>query len=197
MSVSIYGNRPKILVPEPSVPDNYDELTEEEKTAFWTHRDHLYQDSPGYCYTSSYWDWRPVHVMIARFNEIYTIGIPEEEIKILDHNSNLGISSEIHCELLSMVFRSMVKGMQKDGSETVYMNVDRWKCQAIDPKGNMVTSSVTDKNIIQQLGDICPGFFYKLPVLNGIEYSSPYSVTVQQLERFADFLENCGGFTIK
>ena len=77
------------------------------------------------------------------------------------------------------------------------MNVDRWNCAAIGPKGDIVTSRETDKQIIQQLNDVCPGFFFKLPVLNGVEYESPYSTTLQQLEEFANFLRNCNGFKIK
>jgi hypothetical protein len=197
MSVDIYGLNPKRTVPEPKVPHNYDDMSEEEKHTFWTMHEHWKQDSPGYRYSSSNWDWRPIQVMIERFNDTYAIGIPEEEIKTLQYNNNKGVSDPHHCALLAVVFNQLLKNMQEKDHKEIFMCTGDWYVRTINQAGHLARYKINDKSVIQKLDDtVDAGFFYELPVLEEVEYIPAYSTTIRQLEEFAAFLDNCNGFRI-
>lgn len=195
MSVDIYGQMPTTIEPPLSVPDNYDDLTPEEQEQFWQRRDHQLQESPGYRYSSSNWDWRPIQVMIERFNESYDLQIPKEEIEALAYNDRKGISDPYQCKLLARVFRKLIEGMVEKNQEIIYMNVDVWYASKI-VDGRTIWTKVTDKSLVEKLSDMNPGFFFSLPLMNSVEYKTPYSTLRSQLEEFADFLENCNGFIV-
>lgn len=195
MSVDIYGQMPTTIEPPLSVPDNYDDLTPEEQEEFWQRRDHQLQESPGYRYSSSNWDWRPIQVMIERFNESYDLQIPKEEIEALAYNDRKGISDPYQCKLLARVFRKLIEGMVEKNQEIIYMNVDVWYASKI-VDGRTIWTKVTDKSLVEKLSDMNPGFFFSLPLMNSVEYKPPYSTLRSQLEEFADFLENCNGFIV-
>lgn len=195
MSVDIYGRKPNVLEPQLQMPDNYSDLSPEEQEEFWQRRDHQLQESPGYCYRSSAWDWRPIQVMIERFNESYDLQIPKEEIDGLAFNDGKGISDSFQCKLLARVFRKLIEGMVEKNQEIIYMNIGKWYASKI-VDGRTQWTKVTDESLAEKLSDMNPGFFFSLPLLNSVEYKTPYSTLRTQLEEFADFLENCNGFKV-
>lgn len=197
MSVDIYGLNPKRTVPEPKVPHNYDDMSEEEKHEFWTMHEHWKQDSPGYRYSSSNWDWRPIQEMIRKFSASYDLNIPEDELKALESNDNKGISDPVQCRLLAVIFDQLVSDMKEKGHENIYMCTGDWYVRGISFNGGLARYKVLDKNVIQQLDDLVVSvFFYELPQVKEVEYMPAYSTTIRQLEEFAAFLENCNGFRI-
>lgn len=196
MGVDIYGLRPRIAKPQPAVPANYDELSNEERQAFWKMHDEIMSESPGYCFRCSWWEWRPLQVMITTFNKMYELGIPEDEIKTLGYNNGRGVTDPTHCELLAMVFQKVADEMKQKNQDNVYMNVSKWYRNEVTTSGAIAPRPVDDKEIIQALDDKHPAFFFTLPEHNGIEYVPSYATRLSTLEWFISFLKECNGFRI-
>ncbi len=104
MGVDIYGISPKLTEKMPELPDNYEELSEEQVSAYWSMRNEWEQSNPGYYFRNNWWHWRPIQMLISVFNEVYQMHIPEEDIKALGSNGGGGVTDKGHCEQLAMYF---------------------------------------------------------------------------------------------
>jgi len=192
MGVDIYGISPKLTAEKPEMPDNYNELSEEETDKYWEKYNQWEQDNPGYYFRNNWWHWRPLQMLISVFNEVYNMNIPENEIKSLGSNDGSGVSDKSHCEQLASYFKEFVVQMKADGAKAVYLNTGWWHFadKSLSPK------SIEDEALVEALNNKYPGLFFEEPEYNGIKFEASHATSIDNLEEFALFLENCNGFKI-
>ena len=114
-----------------------------------------------------------------------------EELKdSFDMNEGSKVSAEtcvVVKELLSelMIFFALIK------HDTVYYNLGVWNKLSEFPG---VTEEMT-----KELNSVVPlnGVIYSPIRIDNIEYAPAYSCTLDDLEVFANFIENCNGFLIQ
>lgn len=190
MGVDIFGISPKLTETQPELPDNYDELSEEQIQAYWSMRDEWEQNNPGFQFRNNWWHWRPLQMLIGVFNEVYQLNIPEENLKQLGENGGGGIKDKGLCEQLAKYFKEFAADMRLKNNNLVYLNTGWWHEK--DSNG----PSIKDEELLDKLNDKFPGIFFTQPELDGKLYDPSHATTADNVEEFALFLENCNGFEI-
>jgi hypothetical protein len=181
MGVDIYGLKPAGT--EYTLPDNpTDAQLAEHDQLIWEQTAKL----PGGYFHNTWWSWRPIQMLIEIFNRDCRLNIPPHEIEALNSNSGTGISSPEHCKLLATFFREYVEMMRTKGYTNVYLNSGSWWTSS-RPASDEMKTYLTQKH---------EGLFYELPVVDGVTYEPHHVTNIDNLLRFAEFLENCNGFNI-
>lgn len=182
------GLRPKLTGPEPQVPDNYDDLSAEEKGDFWDNLHSWHDINPGYCFRNNWWSWRPIASLIEILNITHNIGIPMNEIHALHYNAGEGVSDKGHCEQLAMFINEIIENMQKAGCNKLYSYQGNW----FDAKYERVVDPETLSKLNNKYGLI----YFQQAELDGELYHTYYASSIDNLKEFALFLENCNGFAV-
>lgn len=190
MGVDIYGISPKLTETKPELPDNYEELSEEQIQAYWSMRDEWEQNNPGFYFRNNWWHWRPLQMLVSVFNKAYELNIPEETLKELGSNGGGGIKDKGLCEQLAKCFKEFADNMRLEGHKVVYLNTGWW--QEKDDNG----PSLKDEARIKKLDEKYPGIFFEQAELDGKLYEPSHATNIDNVEEFAIFLENCNGFEI-
>lgn len=193
MGVDIYGISPKLTSPQPEMPHDYNDFTQEQHKAYWSMRSEWEESNPGYYFRNNWWHWRPLQMLISVFNEQHSLNISEEEINGLGSNSGTGIKDKGHCEQLSVYFNEFAQQMRTDNQQIAYLNSGWWHFK---DKSLNDGRAITDKALIEELNNAFPGIFFTAPILNGVEYEVSHETIPDNIEEFALFLENCNGFKI-
>lgn len=196
MGVDIYGLKPKLSSTQPAFPDNYEDLSEEQKSDYWNQRNQWEQENPGYYFRNNWWHWRPIQVLIGYFNDEHSIGIPEEELRCLGSNDGVGVSDPAQCEQLAACFKSLIEDMRRDEKRTVYLNTGWWYCKIVGADGKIMTERVQNEKILEELNEKYKAVFFEEADLNGVGYEPSHGTNLDNLQEFALFLENCNGFKI-
>jgi len=196
MGVDIYGIKPLLTEACPQFPENYDDFSDEEKTAFWDKRKTWEKENPGFYFRNNWWHWRPIQMLIRAFNENFELGIPEDQVNALGSNDGYGITDPEHCKKLAQIFKNFVRVM-KEGNETkMSVNLGMWYFKGLNQEGMIVHETLRDKDILHQLNLKYPGAFSGKAELNGVEYTTAHETNIDNLEEFILFLENCNGFKV-
>ena len=190
MGVDIYGISPKLTETKPELPDNYEELSEEQIQAYWSMRDEWEQNNPGFYFRNNWWHWRPLQMLVSVFNKAYELNIPEETLKELGSNGGGGIKDKGLCEQLAKCFKEFADNMRLEGHKVVYLNTGWWHEK--DDNG----PSLKDEARIKKLDEKYPGIFFEQAELDGKLYEPSHATNIDNVEEFAIFLENCNGFEI-
>lgn len=193
MGVDIYGISPKLTESKPELPDNYEELSEEQIQAYWQMRDEWEQNNPGFYFRNNWWHWRPLQMLIGVFNNAQELHIPEDQMKSLGSNDGNGVKDKGHCEQLAKCFRELAAQMKKDDTKVIYLNTGWWH---FADKNLNNGRSIEDEELINKLNEKYPGLFFEAPTLNGVDYEASHATNIDNIEEFALFLENCNGFEI-
>ncbi|NBW33921.1 MAG: hypothetical protein EBR30_02580 [Cytophagia bacterium] len=196
MGVDIYGIKPLLTEACPQFPENYDDFSDEEKTAFWDKRKTWEKENPGFYFRNNWWHWRPIQMLIRAFNTSFNIGIPQNELDALGSNDGLGITDPAHCKKLAETFKDLAKEMRKSSETKISVNLGMWYYKTVDKEGRIINQTLVDEDIIQQLDEKYPLSFSGTAEINGIEYTTAHETDIDNLEEFTLFLENCNGFQI-
>jgi hypothetical protein len=190
MGVDIYGISPKLTESAPEMPDNYEELSEQQVKDYWKMRDDWEQSNPGFYFRNNWWHWRPLQMLISVFNSAYELNIPDETLKQLGENGGGGVKDKGLCEQLAKCFKEFAADMRLNNNNVVYLNTGWWHGK--DDNG----PSITDDAINEALNAKYPGIFFEQAELDGVYYDPSHATNVDNVEEFALFLENCNGFEI-
>lgn len=190
MGVDIYGISPKLTETKPELPDNYEELSQEQVQSYWKMREEWEQSNPGFYFRNNWWHWRPLQMLISVFNETEELLIPEENLKQLGENGGGGIDDKGTCEQLAKCFKDYAEHMKSKDIKAVYLNTGWWNVKDSN------TFSLKDEAIIEALNAKYPGIFFEQAELDGVLYEPSHATNIDNIEEFAIFLENCNGFQI-
>ena len=190
MGVDIYGISPKLTETKPELPDNYDDLSEEQIQAYWQMRDEWEQSNPGFYFQNNWWHWRPLQMLISVFNEAYELHIPEETLKQLGENGGGGVKDKGLCEQLAKCFKEFADDMKLKDKKVVYLNTGWWHLKDSNEP------SIKDEILLEILNAKYPGIFFEQPELDGVLYEPSHATNIDNIEDFTIFLENCNGFEI-
>lgn len=199
MGVDIYGLNPKTSGSRPEMPDNYQDLTKDEQSAFWTARNEWEEQNPGYYFRNNWWHWRPIQAIITDLNIKHSIGIPEKEIIDLGYNNGGGVSEPAQCEQLAFLMKDIVAQLEKDNKTVINLNaIGKWYFTTVGPKGELETHPVNREDVTDKLNDKYPvdKLFFEEVELDGIAYECSHSTSIDNIKEFILFLENCNGFKI-
>lgn len=196
MGVDIYGLKPNTIGTRPELPDNYQDLSQEEKQEYWDSFHHWEEENPGYYFGNNWWHWRPIQMLIHAMNNAHSIGIPEEELKHLGSNDGIGVSDAGHCEQLAMHFKDLISNMEKANTKKVFLNLGHWYYTTVSENGNTHSELLKDEVIIEKLNDKYGSVFFQDAELDGVGYETSHATNIDNLKEFALFLDNCNGFKI-
>jgi len=194
MGVDVYGVSPKLNKELPRKPD--DDAQPEEFEMYWQDLQDFEEANPGYRFSSSWWTWRPLQIEMVKAALFLELDIPTEEICSLGYNDGVGISDPKHCIAIAKHFDGIIKEMESNDHESLYLATGSWNHKTIDAYGNIVSTSVFDKEILDQLDKYKGDTFFSPPVLNDVEYHSSHSISLERLKQFTAFLKECNGFVI-
>lgn len=198
MGVDIYGIAPALTSPKVERPENWEELSNEERNEFWEKRSKWEEENPGYYFRNNWWHWRPIVGILYSINRSAKLDITSEEFSLMSENSGGGISSPEKCIRIANALDQIVQNMNEQGVKNVYLNTGWWNCNIVDSEGRMRSMSVEDPKIAKAISDSVGDqeILFKLPVINGIEYGPNHGTNVENLQEFAVFLRNCNGFQV-
>lgn len=196
MGVDIYGLKPAITGEKPSYPDNFSELSNEERAAYYKKVDQWEEQNPGYYFRNNWWHWRPLQMLVGYFNKKYDIGIPEDEINSLGSNDGKGVSDPEHCVKLAEAFNSHASLVESAGYKTVSLNMGHWTFRAANERGNIVDCPLNDPTKLELLNEKYDTYFFGEAELDGVVYHTSHGTTTDNMRDFALFLQNCNGFAV-
>lgn len=190
MGVDIYGISPKLTESKPELPDNYEDLSEEQVQFYWKMREEWEQSNPGFYFRNNWWHWRPLQMLISVFNDVNELHIPEENLKQLGENGGGGIKDKGLCEQLAKCFQDYAAVMKSKDIKIVYLNTGWWN------KKDSNEPSIKSLSLLEALNTKYPGVFFEQPEIDGTLYEPSHFTNIDNIEEFALFLENCNGFEI-
>lgn len=196
MGVDIYGLKPELTSEKPSYPDNFSELSAEERTEYYDKLDKWEDQNPGYYFRNNWWHWRPLQMLVFHFNRKYDLNIPEEQIDALGSNSGGGITDPVHCLKLAEAFNLHASAIEAAGHRVVSLNMGYWTFKTPNERGDIVTCTLDDPEKLKRLNEKYDTYFFGDAELDGIAYQTSHGTTTDNMRDFALFLQNCNGFAI-
>jgi hypothetical protein len=196
MAIYLFGLNPKdkviVPIPENASPEMLKTLEEYELK--------VNSEVPGVVVSYPVKTWRAIGGLLTIAIESNlnlsepTTSFSKDQLEELKESFDMAEGSQVTAEtcttlseLLSelMIFFALVK------HDTVYYNLGIWNKVSEYPG---VTEEMT-----KELNSVVPlnGIIYSPVTIDNIEYAPAYSCTLDDLEVFANFIENCNGFLIQ
>lgn len=196
MAIYLFGLNPKnkviVPIPEDASPELLKAAEEYELK--------INSEVPGVVVCYSVKTWRAIGGLLTIAIESNlnlsepTISFSKDQLEELkdsfDMNEGSKVSAEtcvVVKELLSelMIFFALIK------HDTVYYNLGIWN--RISDHPGVTEEMTTELNSVVPLN----GIIYSPVTIDNIEYAPAHSCTLDDLEVFANFIENCNGFLIQ
>ena len=191
MGMDISGINPKTTGTEPVFPSNWDELSEKAQSFYWELKSDYERDNPGIYFRANIWSWRPIHLAIVQANESLNLGIDDDTIEGMGHNSGAGLKTQAECNDLAHALELLADGMEEDGVTQFGFAFGYWSYR----DGSMIVDEKDTETLNKEYkyGSIIT----EMPVKLLDKDVWPAHVTqVEHLRQFIEFLRNCGGFEI-
>ena len=195
MGMDISGLNPTIVGDEPIFPKDWDTLSEKAKDYYRELDEEYHNNNPGIYFRASIWSWRPMHLAIIQANESLKLGIDDDTIEGLAHNSGAGLKTQEECDGLAEGLEMLVDGMGEDGVTEFGFAFGYWNYR----DGSIIVSKEDTETLNKEYpyGSIITEMPLKLATSNETKDVWPAHVTqVEHLRQFIEFLRNCGGFEI-
>ena len=175
MVMDVSGINPVIRSAAPERPENLWDLSDEERDAYFAAKDKWADENPGDYFRANVWSWRPLMEAMWESGACYELG--EDEFSRMSFNDGAGAKDQETCN-------RMVRKLNGWMSEKIWDEDGAWTPE-------------TYKND-DMLVDASSGQFVRKAEaeLKGIETRSPYRVSKIHLEKWINFLSECGGFEV-
>lgn len=197
MGFDITGLNPKNLhLKEPERPDNLWELSKEKQNEYFDLRD-KYTSQSGTYFRNNVWWWRP----LAHYVLEYTKVISEDRKEVWSYNDNSEVSQK-EAEMIARQLRYLIdsghtkkfsrdwearrKKLEKH-NDKVEKELEKHTKQV---RNKMRNSNLAPKDFPEADKKIWDKIYHK----RNSDASYPFSI--QNVEEFAEFCENSGGFSI-
>jgi len=191
MGVDIYGRKPKISM-ERLGQMEYQSLTDDEKREYLNKVEECEEKSPGNCFRSNWWAWRPILYLCGLANFEFSLKM---DMSSWGFNFGKGLRTQKQCDRLADALELMLnddfyKEFMADDSNVIYIVTGSW----------IVTSTLAsfedeeaDLNEQYEFGTILWA-----PVLTkkGVLVETTYSCSLEHFKNWINFLRACGGFKI-
>ena len=197
MGFDITGLNPKNLhLKEPTRPDNLFELSKEDQDKYFEKRDE-YTSQSGTYFRNNVWWWRPLAHYVLEETKI----IPEDRKESWGYNDCSEVSKK-EAEMIARQLRYLIKTGHTKRYEAQY----EARRKTLEIHNDKVEKELTQfcRRVEKKLGksNLAPNQFPeddkktwdKIYKKRNSDASYPFSV--KNVEEFAEFCENCGGFTI-
>ena len=191
MGMDISGLNPKIVGDEPIFPKDWDTLSEKAKDYYRELDEEYHNNNPGIYFRANIWSWRPMHLAIIQANESLNLGIDDDTIDGMSHNSGAGLKTQEECDALAEALEMLADGMGEDGVTEFGFAFGYWSYR----DGSMIVDEKDTETLNKEYkyGSIIT----EMPVKLLDKDVWPAHVTqVEHLRQFIEFLRNCGGFEI-
>jgi len=189
MGMDINGLNPKLRGKKPEFPDNYEELSTKEQSAYWDENDHFIRNNPGYYFRANMWGWRPISALCQ--HAIQNSGLNFGEIR-WDFNDGDGLKNQEDCDLLANAIEYMLQeeeNLQED-DDIFFTNFGSW--EKLDGS-NVLISEIDTLNAIYPIGTVMFGSFVDD---DGNVFRPKHRTYLKRIRSFIAFLRECGGFAI-
>ena len=195
MGMDISGINPKTTGTEPVFPSNWDELSEKAQSFYWELKSDYERDNPGIYFRANIWSWRPIHLAIVQANESLNLGIDDDTIEGMGHNSGAGLKTQAECTDLAHALEILADGMEEDGVTQFGFAFGYWNYR----DGSIIVSEKDTEALNNKYpyGKMLTDMPVKLATGDKTKDVWPAHVTqVEHFREFIKFLRHCGGFEI-
>jgi|TARA_R110002020_G_scaffold137687_3_gene307100 hypothetical protein len=195
MGMDISGINPQTTGTEPVFPSNWDELSDKAKAFYLEIKDNWDEANPGVYFRANIWSWRPIHLAIVQANISLELGIDDDTIEGMGHNSGDGLKTQKECNALAHALEILADGMDEDKVTEFGFAFGYWNYR----DGAMIVSE-EDTEVLNKkypYGKCITEMPLKLATGKTTKDVWPAHVTqVKHLREFIEFLRHCGGFEI-
>ena len=193
--MDISGINPTIIGDEPIFPSDWDTLSEKAKDYYRELDEEYHDNNPGVYFRANIWSWRPMLLAIVQANMSMNLGIDDDTIDGMSHNSGSGLKTQKECNALAFALEILADGMEEDGVTEFGFAFGYWNYR----DGSMIVSE-KDTEILNKkykYGKMLTDMPVKLATGNKTKDVWPAHVTqVEHLREFILFLRHCGGFEV-
>lgn len=195
MGMDIYGLNPVLRDEKPTI--DYDNSTEEQRTAFWERKDKWEQENPGYYFRANIWSWRPIAEVILACADHYKLGLPTEFTDRIHENSGAGLKTQDECNILANFLENYVS-MHFEGWDSIGLNTGWYYHKTVGGKGSVITTRVSDELAAKLSTLLHDQLFVKNGEFecDGFLYTVSHMCDADHVREFISFLRECGGFEI-
>ena len=196
MGFDLTGLNPKNLhLKEPKEPDNLWELSKEKQDEYFDLRD-KYTSQSGTYFRNNVWWWRP----LAHYVLEETLIIPEDRKESWGYNDCSEVSKE-EAEMIAKQLRYLIK----TGHTKRYSANWEARRKTLEVHNDKVEKELEEhcQEVYKKLGKtVAPKDFPKKDhdkwekIYRKRNSDASYPFSIENVEEFAEFCENCGGFTI-
>jgi hypothetical protein len=196
MGMDIYGINPTITGDKPVFPDNFRELSDKAQSFYWEIEQDWNEANPGYYFRANCWSWRPIHMAIYAVNGMFNLGVDEDILDGMGHNSGHGIKDQEICNKVADYLEDMMKDLKEKNVEQFGFNMGMWTAR--DGSFLELTKEEEDMLNTQYSSD---ELIIDLPVQLGTRKETKkiypsYTTEVKHVEEFIQFLRHCEGFEV-
>ena len=196
MGFDLTGLNPKNLhLKEPKEPDNLWELSKEKQDEYFDLRD-KYTSQSGTYFRNNVWWWRP----LAHYVLEETLIIPEDRKESWGYNDCSEVSQK-EAEMIARQLRYLIKSGHTKRYEA------NWEARrkTLEVYNDKVEKELEEhcQEVYKKLGKtVAPKDFPKKDhdkwekIYRKRNSDASYPFSIENVEEFAEFCENCGGFTI-
>ena len=197
MGFDITGLNPKNLhLQEPERPDNLFDLSKEEQDKYFDKRDE-YTSQSGTYFRNNVWWWRPLAHYVLEETKV----IPEDKKESWGYNDCSEVSQK-EAEMIARQLRYLIKtghtkryeAQWEARRKTLEIHNDKVE-KELEAHTKKVRTKMKDSNLAPK--DF-PKEDHKIwdKIYKKRNSDASYPFSVENVKEFAEFCENCGGFTI-
>ena len=196
MGFDLTGLNPKNLhLKEPKEPDNLWELSKEKQDEYFDLRD-KYTSQSGTYFRNNVWWWRPLAHYVLEETKV----IPEDRKESWGYNDCSEVSQK-EAEMIARQLRYLIKSGHTKRYEA------NWEARrkTLEVHNDKVEKELEEhcQEVYKKLGKtVAPKDFPKKDhdkwekIYRKRNSDASYPFSIENVEEFAEFCENCGGFTI-
>jgi hypothetical protein len=189
MGVDIAGIAPQINEERPKEPV-WAEASEYEKDLYYGALDLWHVNNPGVYFRSSWWGWRPIHVIADM--AIKVVGLPFDTSKWSDNNG-AGLKTQEECDQLAdaiEVFMALNNANMHDLEDRFYLCLGMWTRS----DNSFVPGEI--ENLLNEDYPMGTIIYRGVVDMTGRLAFPTHSVPLYYVHNFVTFLRKCGGFEI-
>jgi hypothetical protein len=187
MGVDISGRNPIVRGTKPDI--NWETATDEEKDKYFKLREAWDEENPGDYFRANWWSWRPIHLLIDTVIRQKALDI---DTSYYGSNDGAGPDNQEDCDALADALQEILDENENltDDDDRIYVVMGSW-C-GLDGQFQFVF----DEKCADSLPKIGSILYRPFIAENGAIVTPSHSTSKWHLQRFINFLRECGGFQI-
>lgn len=188
MGMDIYGIKPKQSSPRPEL--DFSGASEEVRKVYFEELRKWEEENAGSYFRANLWSWRPIQIIIETVKDLYKLDIDTSEF---GYNSGGGLTTQEECDTLANSMEEFISKDKnfKEGDDQIYLNLGMWSSY----EGTLSISEEMQDELNSQypIGSV---MYNAVVATDGTLVVPAWSTSRSHVEKFIQFLRNCGGFEI-